>query len=148
MFWVFLSFVPSDNYPKCLLTNYACITISKSLPIPFVAHESQFKNDWLAENQDLYCLKEMAGRYLHFSPCIQIAIVHLTPWNTQTHPFPKEWQKKSLSHRKRESLPDHLASLRTQMRGAAFRRQDSQGSPCPANFKYLPHSLKRNTKMK
>lgn len=130
--------------------GYTCITISKSLPIPLVAHESQLQN----ENGEEHYLTERAGHCLQLPPRIQIAC-HC-PFNTLKHPHPPSPQRMSTveitprdlkKKKKNESLPGCLASLCTQMRGAAFQREDSQGSLCPANFSYLPHSLKRNTKM-
>lgn len=160
LFWVFLSFVPSGNYLKCLLRlTTLVLPFQKSLPIPLVVPESQPKNDCSAENQEVYYRIGRAGRYLHFSPRIQIPC-H-PPFNTLKQPKPSSPQrmsaveitptlKKNKNKKetpKYESQPYRLASLCTQMRGAAFQGEDSQGSPCPANFQYLPPSLKRNTKM-
>lgn len=85
--------------------DYACITISKSLPIPLVVHESQLKNDCSAENREVYYLKERAGHYLHFSPCIQIACY--CPFNTLKHPNPSSPQRMSAV----EITPTHAQKM-------------------------------------
>lgn len=109
----------------------ARITISRSLPIPSTICESQAKNDCSTENTEVYFLTERAGHYLQFSYGIQIAC-HC-PFNILKHPKPSSSQTmlaiQITPTQKCESLSYPLASLCTQMRGAVFQREDSQGSP-------------------
>lgn len=86
-------------------------------------------------------LKERAGHGCSSPLAFKLLpVVHITPSSIQkssSSPKNHSYAKK----KKIESQTSPLASLCTQI-----QREDSQGSPCPANSKYLPQSLKRNTK--